>query len=212
MNPIDSAPIRSFDQWIHADTVASGLAILVLVITIGLFLGAIRVRKIGLGIPGVLFSLYFWAVWLEHRSEDPAVFDGFCVDPVHVFDWAAGGAEFCEFAADGGAAAESFGGGGADIGGVDVGVVRGGGGAVGGAGLICGGVYDDARAGGCAGSFSNDPHRGTEGAGSCGSESRGGGAGSADGVGVFDYLSVWGHRAGVGDSAGEAHAGDQVAG
>jgi putative transport protein len=40
----------------RGDSVAGGLAILALAVTIGLFLGAIRVRRMKLGIPGVLFS------------------------------------------------------------------------------------------------------------------------------------------------------------
>jgi putative transport protein len=43
-------------KWIADDSVAAGLATLALAVTIGLFLGAIRVRGIKLGISGVLFS------------------------------------------------------------------------------------------------------------------------------------------------------------
>jgi putative transport protein len=43
-------------HWLPADSASSGLAILSLAVTLGLFLGAIRVRRIRLGIPGVLFS------------------------------------------------------------------------------------------------------------------------------------------------------------
>jgi putative transport protein len=43
-------------SWIRGDTVANGMAILALAITIGLFLGAISIRRMKLGISGVLFS------------------------------------------------------------------------------------------------------------------------------------------------------------
>ncbi len=43
-------------SWIRGDTVANGMAILALAITIGLFLGAITIRRMKLGISGVLFS------------------------------------------------------------------------------------------------------------------------------------------------------------
>ena len=48
--------LKSITQWMADDSVAMGLAILALAVTIGLFLGAIRVRGVKLGISGVLFS------------------------------------------------------------------------------------------------------------------------------------------------------------
>jgi putative transport protein len=56
---------------LEGDSVATGLAILALAVTIGLFLGAIRIRRIKLGIPGVLFSaLLFGQIGL---TIDPKV-------------------------------------------------------------------------------------------------------------------------------------------
>lgn len=58
-------------KWVAGGSVASGLAILALAVTIGLFLGAIRVRRIKLGISGVLFSaLLFGQIGL---TIDPKV-------------------------------------------------------------------------------------------------------------------------------------------
>jgi putative transport protein len=48
--------IHSLTHWIPANSAASGLAILSLAITVGLFLGSIRIRGIRIGVPGVLFS------------------------------------------------------------------------------------------------------------------------------------------------------------
>src|SRR5271155_4500023 len=56
---------------LEGDSVAEGLAILALAVTLGLFLGAIRVRRIKLGISGVLFSaLLFGQIGL---TIDPKV-------------------------------------------------------------------------------------------------------------------------------------------
>jgi putative transport protein len=56
---------------LEGDSVAEGLAILALAVTIGLFLGAIRIRRMKLGIPGVLFSaLLFGQIGL---TIDPKV-------------------------------------------------------------------------------------------------------------------------------------------
>jgi putative transport protein len=55
----------------EGDSVAEGLAVLALAVTIGLFLGAIRIRRMKLGIPGVLFSaLLFGQIGL---TIDPKV-------------------------------------------------------------------------------------------------------------------------------------------
>src|SRR5215212_4034607 len=48
--------LAALRDWIPADSVAGGLAILAAAITIGLTLGAIRVRGVRLGIAGVLFA------------------------------------------------------------------------------------------------------------------------------------------------------------
>src|SRR5271155_1782492 len=58
-------------NWVDGASVASGLAILALAVTVGLVLGAIRVRRIKLGISGVLFSaLLFGQIGL---TIDPKV-------------------------------------------------------------------------------------------------------------------------------------------
>jgi putative transport protein len=58
-------------NWVEGGSVASGLAILALAVTFGLVLGAIRVRRIKLGISGVLFSaLLFGQIGL---TIDPKV-------------------------------------------------------------------------------------------------------------------------------------------
>src|SRR5687767_14086774 len=43
-------------EWLPSDSVAGGLAILALAVTLGLAIGGIRVRGVRLGIAGVLFS------------------------------------------------------------------------------------------------------------------------------------------------------------
>jgi putative transport protein len=60
-----------FGNWIERDSVANGMAILALAVTIGLLLGAISFRRMKLGISGVLFSaLLFGQIGL---TIDPKV-------------------------------------------------------------------------------------------------------------------------------------------
>ena len=60
-----------FGNWIEGDSVADGMAILSLAVTIGLFVGAISFRRMKLGISGVLFSaLLFGQIGL---TIDPKV-------------------------------------------------------------------------------------------------------------------------------------------
>jgi putative transport protein len=71
MGAMFDAATNWIGRWIPGDSVSQGLAILALVVTIGLFLGAIRVRHMKLGIPGVLFSaLLFGQIGL---TIDPKV-------------------------------------------------------------------------------------------------------------------------------------------
>ena len=66
-----SAAMNLFGNWIEGDSVADGMAILSLAVTIGLFVGAISFRRMKLGISGVLFSaLLFGQIGL---TIDPKV-------------------------------------------------------------------------------------------------------------------------------------------
>jgi len=65
--------INWLSKWVPGGSVAGGMAVLALAVTFGLFLGAIRIRRIRLGIPGVLFSaLVFGQIGL---TIDPKVLE-----------------------------------------------------------------------------------------------------------------------------------------